>query len=176
MMEVNGKQFKELIPGDEVLEKINFLAKSISEEYKGLDPLILGVLNGSYLFFAELTKALDFEAQIGFIRYQSYAGTSSTGEFKITLPLPEEIRGRHVIIVEDIIDTGATLKKIMEDAASLEPASVEIATMLIKPKVFRNKYPVKYIGFEIPDKFVIGYGLDYDGRGRNLGDIMVLAD
>ncbi len=173
-MEVNGKNFKPLIAQEEIESKIKFLARRISEDYKDLDPVILGVLNGSYMFFAELTKSLSFETQIGFIRYQSYAGTSSTGQFQISLPLPKEIKGRHVIIVEDIIDSGATLKKIMEDAADLSPKSIELATMLIKPKVFRNKYPVKYIGFEIPDNFVIGYGLDYDGRGRNLPDIMVL--
>ncbi len=175
-MLVGDKEFKVLIPGKEIVKGINALSKKISKDYKGLDPLLVCVLNGSYLFFAELTKGINFEVEVAFIRYQSYVGTSSTGEFKVSLPLPEDIQGRHIIIVEDIIDTGATLERIIADAKDHNPASIEIASMLMKPEVFQNKFPVKYKGFEIPNKFVIGYGLDYDSRGRNLSDIMVLSE
>ncbi len=175
-MTIKDKTFESLIPHDQLVERIKILASSISTDFEGKDPIVIGVLNGSYLFFSDLTKEISYEVEVAFIRYKSYDGLSSTGKFKISLPIPESAKNRHIIIVEDIVDTGKTLRKILEDVKDFNPKSVSICTMLLKPEVFKDAFEVKYVGFEIPNKFVIGYGLDYDERGRNLKEIMVLSE
>ena len=175
IMQIKDKTFEIFISNEKIVQRAAELAAQISQDYEGKDPLIVAVLNGSLYFFTELTLGLDKEIEIALVRYQSYQGTKSTGEFVVSLPFGKNVTGRDVILVEDIVDTGGTLAKLQQELQALEPKSVAVVTLLLKPTVFQNKFPVKYVGFEIPEKFVLGYGLDYDGRGRNLRDIYVLS-
>lgn len=176
MIKIKDKSFEIYLPADKLQKRINELAEEISEDYKEKDPLVIGVLNGSMYFLTELTLQLEKEVEIAFVKYKSYEGTASSGKFKVAMPFNERVEERDVLLVEDIVDTGRTIQKIKTDIEHLKPASVEVISLLLKPDVFKDKFPVKYVGFEIPEKFVLGYGLDYDGRGRNLRDIYVLAE
>ncbi len=176
MITIKDKEFEIYLSKEKIADRINVLAEQIEEDYKDKDPLVIGVLNGSLYFLTDLSLQLNKEVEIALIRYQSYEGTTSTGGFKVTLPLDSRVTGRDVLLVEDIVDTGRTIEKIKSDLAELNPKSVEVVSLLLKPEVFGDKFPVKYVGFEIPEKFVLGFGLDYDGRGRNLRDIYVLSE
>ena len=174
-MQVKDKTFEVLIPQDQILKRIAELSAAIAADYEGKDPLVIGVLNGSIYFFTELTLQLNREVEVALVRYQSYKGTQSTGDFVVSIPFAEDVKGRDVILVEDIVDTGNTLARLHQELAELSPKSVEVVTLLLKPEIYQNQFPVKYVGFEISPQFVLGYGLDYDGRGRNLRDIYVLS-
>ena len=176
MITIKDKEFEVFLSADKLSNRIKELAEQIEVDYAAKDPLIVGVLNGSLYFLTDLTLQLQKEVEITFVRYQSYEGTSSTGNFKIALPFDERVTGRDILLVEDIVDTGRTIEKIKSDIEVLNPTSVEVVSLLLKPEVFKDKFPVKYVGFEIPEKFVLGFGLDYDGRGRNLRDIYVLSE
>lgn len=176
MITIKDKNFETYLSQEKISGRIKELARQIAKDYEGRDPLLVGVLNGSLYFLADLTLQLEKEVEIAFIRYQSYEGTSSTGDFKVTLPLDSLVADRDILLIEDIVDTGRTIEKIKSDLNELNPGSVEIVSLLLKPEVFGNRFPVKYVGFEIPEKFVVGFGLDYDGRGRNLRDIYVLSE
>ena len=174
-MQIKDKTFEVYITHQQILQRITSLSDEISRDYMGKDPLVIGVLNGSFYFFAELTLQMNQEVEVAFVRYQSYEGTQSTGDFVVSLPFDEKVGGRDIILVEDIVDTGSTLVKLHEELKKFSPKSVEIVSLLLKPTIYRNQFPVKYVGFEIPAEFVLGFGLDYDGRGRNLRDIYVLS-
>jgi len=176
MITVKDKKFEVYLSSEKISARIAELAKRISLDYEGKDPLVIGVLNGSLYFLTDLTLKLDKEVELALVRYQSYEGTQSTGGFKVSLPFDERARNRDILLVEDIVDTGRTLIRLKADLEEFEPKSVEVISLLMKPEVFGNKFPVKYVGFEIPEKFVLGFGLDYDGRGRNLRDIYVLSE
>jgi hypoxanthine phosphoribosyltransferase len=138
-------------------------------DYENKCPILIGVLNGSFLFMADLLKELTIACEIGFIRVSSYKGTESSGEIKQAFGLPDDLENRDVIIVEDIIDTGFTAKYIVDEVKKQNPASIAVCSLLYKPAAMKQKIEeIKYIGFEIPNEFVVGYGLDYDGLGRNL--------
>jgi hypoxanthine phosphoribosyltransferase len=173
---IHDKTFVPFIPEARIKERIAELAQQINEEYIGKYPLILGVLNGSFIFAADLFRALTVEAEISFIKLASYHGTSSTGHVVTAIGLEESLQHRHVIIVEDIIDTGRTLSFFMPEVYDRQPASVKIATLLTKPEALKYDVKADYVAFEIAEKFVVGYGLDYDGLGRNLRDIHVLSE
>jgi hypoxanthine phosphoribosyltransferase len=175
-IKIHDKLFVPFIDKARINERIAALAAAINADYAGKHPLVLGVLNGSFVFAADLFRALTIEAEISFIKLASYKGVSSSGNVITAIGLEENLNGRHLIIVEDIIDTGRTLHSFMPDVVARQPASVAIATFLTKPTALRFDVHPAYCAFEIEDKFVVGYGLDYDGLGRNLPELYILKD
>lgn len=173
-IQIKDKIFRVMIEAEKIQSRINFLASQINEDYKDKKPLFLGVLNGAFLFAAGLFKGINIECEISFIRVKSYSGTESTGQVKNLIGLNENIQGRHIIVIEDIVDTGDTARYLVDELKKQHPASVKFATMLFKPKALKQPFNPDYIGFEIEPEFVVGYGLDYDELGRNLNDIYVL--
>lgn len=171
-----GLTFRPFIESRTIQERVAEIGRNISRDYQGEYPLLVCVLNGAAPFAIDLFRALDIDAEITFIRLKSYQGTSSTGAVKQIMGLTEDLAGRHVIIVEDIIDTGNTMKRLEADIRAMGPASVRIATLLFKPDALQVPVEPDYIGFEIPKKFIIGYGLDIDGMARNLNDIYVVDE
>ena len=168
--------FEPYIENAAIISRVAEIGKEISTRYEGRLPLIVCVLNGAFPFAADLFRSLDIDAEITFIRLKSYEGTSSTGVVKEVLGLGENIKGRDVILVEDIIDTGHTIVKLIDDIKSKEPASVAVATLLFKPEALVHDVKPDYVGFSIPKKFIIGYGLDIDGLARNLPDIYAVKE
>jgi hypoxanthine phosphoribosyltransferase len=172
-MQVKDQKFKKIIPSAKLQKKIEDLASQINEDYKGKTPLLLPVLNGSFLFAADLVKLLTLECRISFVKVSSYSGTASSGQLKSLIGHEESVFNQDIIIVEDIVDTGLTLSKIMEDLRGRGARSVEAVTLLRKKPARDKNIEVKYVGFELEEEFVLGYGLDYDGLGRNLTDLYV---
>jgi len=172
----NGLTFEPYIKRETIQKRIEELAKAITSEFAGKKPLFLCVLNGAFPFASELFLNIETDAEISFIRLKSYDGTSTTGMVKEIMGLSEDISGRPVIVVEDIVDTGNTIKHLVDDLRAKGPAVVKIATLLFKPESLRCNVTPDYVGFEIPPKFIIGYGLDLDGLARNLQDIYVLKE
>jgi hypoxanthine phosphoribosyltransferase len=169
---VGDKDFEVFLENENINKRIRLIGVQLNLDYENRSPVFIGVLNGSFLFMADLLKEIDLSCEVGFIKVTSYSGTASSGAVKEIFGLPENLTGRDVIIVEDIVDTGLTLQHILEQVNLQSPASVSICTLLFKPAAL--KYPLdelEYVGFEIPNDFVVGYGLDYDGLGRNLKDI-----
>ena len=152
----------------EVEQMVSELAARINIDYLGKTPLFLVVLNGAFMFASDLIKKVSIDCEVSFLRVSSYRGTSSTGEVKEMMPIGTDVAGRHVVLIEDIVDTGNTMGDIKQKMKDGGAASVKICTLLFKPEAFKGSYQVNYIGKEIADKFVVGYGLDYDGLGRNL--------
>lgn len=174
-MKVKDKDFVPYIESTRIQEAVTKLAVRLNEDYAGKNPLLLAVLNGSFMFAADLMRNLTIPVEISFIRLSSYTRTRSTGRVKELIGLEENIFGRHLIIVEDIVDTGLTMRHLLDELQELGPKSLEVATLLHKSEATKEAIDLKYIGFVIPKKFVVGYGLDYDGQGRNLNDIYVLS-
>ncbi len=162
------------ISKEAIQQRVSAIAAQINEAYAGKSPLLIGILNGSFVFAADLFRGLTIDAGISFIKLASYKGTSSTEHVVTAIGLEEDIHGRHIIIVEDIIDTGKTLSSFLPELHHRQPASVKIATLLTKPTALKYNVLADYCAFEIEDKFVVGYGLDYDGVGRNLPELYVL--
>lgn len=175
-MKVKDKEFSIFIKQADIQERVAELGKEISQDYEGKTPLFVAVLNGSFMFASDLMKSIEIPAEISFIKLNSYNRTHSTGKVKELIGLDENIFGRHLIIIEDIVDTGLTIKHMLEELRELGPKSIEIATLLHKKEATKEVLSLRYIGFEIPKKFVVGYGLDYDGQGRNLNDIYSLPN
>ncbi len=165
-----------LFTSDEIAQRISEVAAQIDEDYQGREVLLVGVLNGAVMVMSDLQRAMKSHVQMDWMAVSSYgSGTQSSGVVRILKDLNTELEGRHVIVVEDIIDTGLTLSYLMSNLASRKPASLEIMTMFSKPEAAEMDVKVKYVGFEIPNQFVVGYGLDYAGRYRNLRDLGILA-
>lgn len=175
-MLVKDKEFIKYISSEEISEKIGEIATRINEDYKNKRPLFIAILNGSFMFAADLMKEISIPCEISFVKVASYEEMESSGNVKQLIGLNENIFNKDVIIIEDIIDTGRTIAKILEEFRSLGASSAEVVTLLQKPKTNTSGEKLKYIGFDIPEKFVVGYGLDYDGLGRNLKDIYQLKD
>ena len=175
MITILDKNFTPYISTEIIEERISELAAQINSDYAGRCPLFIVVLNGAFLFGAQLVKNISLSCEITFIRLSSYAQTESTGMVRQIIGLEEKINGRDIIIIEDIVDTGITMTQLLEQIHQLKPASIEIATLLHKPEALKKPVNMRYIGFEIENKFVVGYGLDYDGYGRNLNALYVLA-
>ena len=166
-MQIKDKVFEEFISEEEIQSAILSLSKRINEDYVHKEVIFIGVLNGAFMFSSDLLKHIDLSCQISFVKVASYHGVSSSGEVHELIGLVTNIKDKHVVILEDIVDTGLTLNKLFSMVEHDQPASLEVATLLYKPDAFRGKHIPKYIGKEIADDFVVGYGLDYDGFGRN---------
>ena len=171
VIKIHDREFVKSIANDEICAEIKRVAESINWDYKGKRPILLGVLNGCFMFASELMRNLDIECEISFVKLSSYQGTETTGEVRQLLGLTESIEGRDIIVIEDIVDTGLTMQKMLETLAKSNPSSVEIASLFVKPARLQVPVEVKYAAFTIPDRFIVGFGLDYDGLGRNLPDI-----
>lgn len=171
-----GLTFVPYIDKEKIQARVKQIGDEITAEFKGRNPLFICVLTGAFPFASDLFRSVDTDAEITFIRLKSYDGTASTGTVKEVIGLTEEIEGRPVIVVEDIIDTGQTIHKLIDTLSARKPASLKIATLLFKPDSLQKPVRPDYIGFSIPPKFIIGYGLDLDGQARNLPDIWVLSD
>jgi len=172
----NGLTFKPYITRDRIQARIKEIGAQITAEYKGHRPLFVVVLNGAFPFASDLFREIDTDAEIAFVRLRSYEGTSTTGVVKQVLGLTDDIEGRHVIIVEDIVDTGTTIANLVADLRKKNPADIKVATLLFKPDSLQHGTEPDYVGFPIPTKFIIGFGLDLDGLARNLPDIWVIDD
>lgn len=172
----NGLTFEPYITRQQIDSRINELAREIERDCQGSTPLFLCVLNGAFPFASDLFRAVDIDAEISFIRLKSYEGMGSTGVVKEVIGLQENIEGRTVIVVEDIVDTGNTIAKLLDTLKSHNPAQIKVATLLFKPEALQTDVNPDYIGFSIPKKFIIGFGLDLDGMARNLNDIYVLKE
>lgn len=172
-----GLTFEPYITRDSIDSRIKELGKVISSESAGRNPLFLCVLNGAFPFASDLFRACEeIDAEIAFIRLKSYEGTGSTGEVKEVLGLSDNIEGRNVIIVEDIVDTGNTIVRLIDTLRKKNPADIKVATLLFKPEALEHDFHPDYVGFSIPKKFIIGFGLDLNGHARNLNDIYILKE
>jgi hypoxanthine phosphoribosyltransferase len=171
---LHDKTFELFITEQAIHDAISALAQQINKDYEGKNPLFLGILNGSFLFAADLFRLIEGNAEISFLKMASYQGTATTGKINELIGINEDITNRHVIIIEDIVDTGITLEKIISDLNTKNPASIAIATLLFKPAAYQKSIPVNYIGMKVANDFLVGYGLDYDGLGRNLKEIYKL--
>ncbi|CAG5010061.1 Hypoxanthine-guanine phosphoribosyltransferase [Dyadobacter sp. CECT 9275] len=176
MITILDKTFVPFISRSNIESRIAEMAVQISKDYEGKSPLFIIVLNGAFLFASELLKNVSLPCQITFVRLASYQQTETTGQVRQIIGLEEQITGKDVVIVEDIVDTGLTMNQLLEQIQALQPASVEIATLLHKPEAIRKPVSMRYIGFEIENRFVVGYGLDYDGLGRNEDALYVLSE
>src|SRR5688572_21943362 len=170
-MKIKNLEFKKFISAAKIEEKVKNLAAEINKDYEGKTPLLLPILNGSFIFSADLVRELKFECRISFVKHSSYQGTQSTGQLNTLIGLNESLFGQDLIIIEDIMDTGLTLSKVVSELSDLGTKSVEIVTLIRKTPARTQAVQPKYVGFDIDDEFVLGYGLDYDGFGRNLKDI-----
>jgi hypoxanthine phosphoribosyltransferase len=170
---LHDKEFTGYLTADELDTAVRAVAARINEDYAGRCPLFVAVLNGSFMFAADLLKHLSVDCEIAFIRVASYAGTQSTGKIRELLGLHDDVRGRDVILLEDIVDTGHTMRALLTQLTEKEPASLEVATLFFKPASLQHEISLRYVGLEIPNDFIVGYGLDYDGLGRNLPDVYV---
>jgi len=175
-IQLHDLTFSIFITQMQIAERIEQLGVDLNLDYEGKTPLFIGVLNGSFIFTADLVREFKGNCELSFVKLASYAGTESTGDINTRIGLETEVRGRHLIITEDIVDTGNTMTHFLKELAELKPASVQIASLLVKPDALLHDLNIKYEGFSIPTDFVVGYGLDYDGLGRNYPDIYRLVD
>ena len=175
-VKVLDKEFGLYIPQEKIEANIQAVADQINRDMDGTNPLFLVVLNGAFMFASELFKRLTIPCEISFVKLTSYAGTKSTNVIRELIGLDHSIEGRHVVIVEDIVDTGHTMKYTIKKLKDLKAADVRIASLFFKPENFQYDYPINYIGMEIGNDFIVGYGLDYDQQGRNLPDIYKIIE
>ena len=176
IIRIKDKTFKTSITEAEIKARIKALAQQINKDMEGKTPLFLGVLNGAFIFAADLMREMTIPCEISFVKLASYQGTTSTGKIKEVLGINEDLSGRHVIIVEDIVDTGQTMKRMIESLGTRNPASIHICTLFFKPDKLREELDIDYVAFRIPDDFIVGYGLDYDHQGRELKDIYTIVE
>lgn len=176
MIRLHDKNFEPYLAAEEIAERVAAIASQLNTNYAGKRPLFIAILNGSFMFAADLFKKIDIEAEICFIKMASYRGLKSSGPVVTAIGLDIELFDRHVVIIEDIIDTGKTLNAFLPKLKYQQPASLSIVTLLHKPDAIIFPLQIDYTGFTIPSKFVVGYGLDYDGLGRNLPEIYRLAE
>jgi hypoxanthine phosphoribosyltransferase len=172
---LEDKAFEVYLKNSDISERVAEIGEKITRDFQGKELVILGVLNGSFIFLADLCRAINLPLTCSFIKLSSYKGTQSSGEIKSIVGLDQDVKGKHVLIVEDIVDSGLTLDYLIKTLSESNPAQISTATLLYKPVAFRYKYEIDYVGFEIPNKFVVGFGLDYNGLGRNLPDIYQLS-
>lgn len=176
IVKIKDKTFKTSIPEAEILKKVQVVADRINKDYEGRKPVFLAVLNGSFIFAADLMRMITVPSEISFVKYASYEGTSSTGSMKTLMGINQNLEGRDVIIVEDIVDSGFTMAHMIEDLKKENPASIEICSLLVKPGNLKVDLDINYAVMEIPNDFIVGYGLDYDQEGRNLRDIYTIVE
>jgi hypoxanthine phosphoribosyltransferase len=167
--------FKKYIDENEIQERLHQMASDINKEYKDKNPLLIGVLNGSFIFLSDLSKLLSIDCEITFVKVSSYHGTESIGKVHTDIELKENVEGRDVIVVEDIVDTGRTVEYLKSVLKDKQPNSIKICSLFFKPRAHLYSHPPDYVGFDISNEFIIGYGLDYNGKYRNLRNIYKLS-
>ncbi len=171
MVKVKDKEFEISIPSVRIDAAVQRMADEINRDYQGKTPLFLAILNGSFVFAADLVRKITIPCEISFVKLASYSGTTSTNQVREMIGLSEDISGRNIIILEDIVDSGITLDHLIKDLEKLNPANIKVACFTFKPEAFKKTFRIDYLGISIPNDFIVGYGLDYDGYGRNLPDI-----
>jgi hypoxanthine phosphoribosyltransferase len=176
IIRVHDKEFGPYLEKEVIDEQIQAIAAAIDRDYAGQKPLFIAILNGAFMFASDLFKKITIEAEISFIKLASYKGTKSSGHVITAIGLDTDLHGRHVVIVEDIVDTGKTLSEFLPQLEHQQPASLKVAALLQKPEATVYPITVDYLGFSVPNKFLLGYGLDYDGLGRNIPSIYQLVE
>lgn len=175
-IQLHGRHFRQYIDRSSLAQTIQRLALEIDRDHGSHLPLLCPVLTGSYIFAADLSRAIPSPHEVTFVQYTSYAGMASTGTVNARLPFDERCRGRHVIIVEDIVESGLCMATMLNHLAQFQPASVSVCSLFFKPNLFKETFKIDYIGYSIPDDFIVGYGLDYDGLGRHYPDVYSLSE
>ncbi len=173
-MKIKDLDFRVYIPNEKINNRVEELAEQITWDFRGKSPVLVGVLNGCFMFLSDLVKEIDLDVEICFTKYSSYQSTESSGKVIELIGFDNVIKGKDVIIVEDIVDTGLTMGHLLKEIQKFSPKSVKVTALLYKPEALKHEAKIDYLGFEIKNKFVVGYGLDYDGFGRNLKDIYIL--
>lgn len=173
-VKIKDKEFIPMISEAEIKQRVKAVAEQINKDLEGKNPLLLAVLNGSFIFAADLMREITIPSEISFVKLASYQGTTSTGKVKEVIGINEDLTGRTVVIVEDIVESGLTIKRMIESIGTRNPESIHICTLLLKPDRLKTDLNIEYVAFKIPNDFILGYGLDYDQQGRNLKDIYVL--
>ncbi len=176
IVQIKDKKFKPFISEEEIQTRVKAVAEKISHDMEGKNPLLLAVLNGSFIFAADLMRYITIPCEISFVKLASYEGTVSTGKVVEVMGLNEDISGRDIIIVEDIVDTGKTMERMLTTLGTRNPGSLHICTLLLKPDKLKIPLNIEYAAMEIPNDFIVGYGLDYDQAGRYLKDIYTLVE
>ena len=174
-LQIKDKTFETYLTEDQLKKRIKELGAQIAADFNGEELVLLGVLNGSFLFLADLVREISLPLECEFIKISSYAGLESTGQVTEVVGIPATISGKSVVVVEDIVDTGRSMAYLLNQLTAYRPKRIALATLLFKKEAFAFNYPLDYVGFEIPNKFVVGFGLDYDGAGRNYPEIYQLS-
>ena len=175
-VKIKDKSFRVSIPEAEIKKRVKALAEQMSKDLEGKNPIFLAVLNGAFIFAADLMREMTIPCEISFVKLASYQGTTSTGKVKEVFGINENLSGRTVVIVEDIVESGQTMKQMIESLGTRNPASVQICTLFFKPEKLKEELTLDYVAFRIPDDFILGYGLDYDGLGRELKDVYTIVE
>ena len=176
IVQIKDKKFKTSIPETEIKKCVKAVAERINRDMEGKNPLFLAVLNGAFVFAADLMREITIPCEISFVKLASYQGIASTGKVTEVIGINEDISNRNVIILEDIVDTGLTMKRMIESLGTRHPASIHICTLLVKPEKLQVDLNIEYAAMKIPNEFIVGYGLDYDQQGRNLRDIYTVTE
>ncbi|MDO6437670.1 hypoxanthine phosphoribosyltransferase [Cyclobacterium sp. 1_MG-2023] len=176
MIQLKHLVFEQFLKEAVLLKRVKELANAINHDYQGKNPIFLAVLNGSFMFMSDICKEVTVDVTVSFIKIASYSGVKSEGKVRDLIGLEESLQGKDVIIVEDIVDTGTSMSHLLEAINAENPKSVEVVSLLTKPDALKKPIDIKYVGFEIPDLFVVGYGLDFEGLGRNLRDLYQIVD
>ncbi|MCK9203980.1 MAG: hypoxanthine phosphoribosyltransferase [Bacteroidales bacterium] len=170
-VQVRDLIFEKFITAAEIDSAVQRVADAINRDYAGKNPLLLAILNGAFIFASDLMRKITIPCEISFVKYASYSGTATTGKVRELIGVEEGLNGRHVIIVEDIVDTGITMEELLKEIHGKGPVDVKVACFCFKQEAFKKSFPINYLGMSIPNDFIVGYGLDYNGQGRNLPDI-----
>ena len=176
IIQLKDKRFAVSIPEADILRQVDRVAAEINRDLKDKNPLFLSVLNGSFMFTADLMKRITIPCEISFVKLASYQGLASTGKVKEVIGINEDLTGRTIVVVEDIVDTGHTMQRLLESLGTRRPKEIHIATLLLKPDKLQVDLDIEYVAMQIPNDFIVGYGLDYDGLGRNYKDIYTVID
>jgi hypoxanthine phosphoribosyltransferase len=174
-IKIKDLEFIPYVTHSDILERIKEIGIKINQDYENKNPLFIAVLNGSFMFASDLMKQVDLKSELTFIKVNSYEGIESTGLIKEMIGIGQSITDRHIVIIEDIVDTGNTITHLLNEISKMDPSSIEVVTLFSKPDSHETKLYIKYTGFDIPNKFIVGYGLDYDGYGRNYQDVYQLV-
>jgi hypoxanthine phosphoribosyltransferase len=174
-IKIKDLEFIPYVTHTDILERIREIGIKINQDYENKNPLFIAVLNGSFMFASDLMKQVDLKSELTFIKVNSYDGIESTGSIKEMIGIGQSITDRHIVIIEDIVDTGNTITHLLNEISKMDPSSIEVVTLFSKPDSHETKLYIKYTGFDIPNKFIVGYGLDYDGYGRNYQDVYQLV-
>ena len=174
-IQVKDRKFTISITEEEILKQVDRVAAEINRDFAGKNPLFLSVLNGAFMFTSDLMKRITIPCEVQFVKLSSYDGMDTTGKVKKMIGLNDDIKGRSVVIVEDIVDTGITMKNLLDDLKTQEPAEVDVCALLVKPEKLKVELELKYVAMQIPNGFILGYGLDYDGYGRNYPNIYTVV-